>query len=327
MDTDPVKPAEKKKMIEKLTPEQESQLSVYRQKWIDIGLSTAPLDFAAAKDAAKRAYEVAKLTAPELFLQFRSPHEAIVAIHFLKISAAANDGVPDVNCLNDINFTDYKLKDLEDANSILSEQMFGSHDASWLSFYDFFLTECDLEECEPLIPLMDMAKNCGWWAAYDTIVILQDRPTTIKLDENDVLHCENGPAIEYGDGYAVYSWRGVTVPAEWISDTDNLSAKTAITWENVEQRRAACEIKGWHHILDELGAVVIDKDANPEIGTLVEVELEFDGEKTKEKFLDVRCGTGRRFAIPVPPDSTTAIGANAWSYGMQPVEYKPEVRT
>ena len=37
--------------------------------------------------------------------------------------------------------------------------------------------------------------------------------------------------------------------------------------------------------------------------------------------------TGRRFALPVPPDMTTALQANAWSYGLDETDYKPEIRT
>jgi hypothetical protein len=324
---DPIDNEKKTKMIEKLTPEQEAQLDNYRDKWIKIGLSTEPLNVEAAKDAARRSYKEAGLECPEQFYIVKSPHEAIVAIHLLKIAESKNNDVHDPSALDGVDYSKYDLKDVGDANNILSEHMFGSHDASWLSFYDFFLTECGLKECEPLIPLMDMAQKCGWWAAYDTCVILQERPSEIHLDESNVLHNEKGPAILYPDGYSVYSWRGVTVPGEWIDDTENLSAQTAITWENIEQRRAACEIKGWHHILDELDTVEIDVDSNPEIGTLLEVDLKLPESSGKDKFLYVKCGTGRHFAIPVPPEMKTAIEANSWTYGIDPVDYKPEVRT
>jgi len=42
----------------------------------------------------------------------------------------------------------------------------------------------------------------------------------------------------------------------------------------------------------------------------------------------VRCGTGRTFALPVPPDMKTAIQANAWTYGLDPKDiFNLEVRT
>ena len=44
-------------MIEKLTDEQTAQMDVYRDKWIDIGLSCEPMNFEAAKSAMVKAYE------------------------------------------------------------------------------------------------------------------------------------------------------------------------------------------------------------------------------------------------------------------------------
>jgi len=50
------------------------------------------------------------------------------------------------------------------------------------------------------------------------------------------------------------------------------------------------------------------------IGTLLEVDIPDIG---NEKFLRVLCGTGREFAIPVPPNMKTALEANAWTYGLE----------
>jgi len=61
------------------------------------------------------------------------------------------------------------------------------------------------------------------------------------------------------------------------------------------------------------------------IGTLVEVTLPDLG---KEKFLKVLCGTGREFAIPVPPEMKTALDANAWTFDLDGNTLrKLEVRT
>jgi hypothetical protein len=134
---------------------------------------------------------------------------------------------------------------------------------------------------------------------------------SISRDDQGRLHSETGPSILYRDGWALWNWRGVSVPSEWITDKTSLSAKTALGWENIEQRRAACEIVGWARILGELNGKTIDCDDDPEIGELIEVRLPDAG---KERFLRVRCGTGREFAIPVPPTMKTALSANAWTY-------------
>ena len=78
-------------------------------------------------------------------------------------------------------------------------------------------------------------------------------------------------------------------------------------------------------MLRELKAKTIEKDEDPTIGELVEVTIEGG----RERFLRVLCGTGREFALPVPPDMQTALQANAWTYGIDDAAkfVKPEVRT
>ena len=106
----------------------------------------------------------------------------------------------------------------------------------------------------------------------------------------------------------MYSWRGERIPDEWIESPETLTATVAITWDNVEQRRCACEILGWETVLRELGCQVIDTNPTPLVGQLVEVEIPGIG---PEKFLRALCGTGRVFALPVPPTMETALQANA----------------
>lgn len=167
--------------------------------------------------------------------------------------------------------------------------------------------------------------NCGWWVPYEGIVFCAERHRRISFDAEQRLHCETGPAIECRDGYSVYAWHGTRIPSEWIDKRDSLDPTTALTWNNIEQRRCAAEIIGWANVLDQLNPRIINKDPDPMIGTLVEVELPGSG---RERFLDVRCGTGRRFALAVPPNMQTALQAQAWTYNVDETDIKhSEVRT
>ena len=153
--------------------------------------------------------------------------------------------------------------------------------------------------------------------------IVSDFPEYIKVDERNLPHCETGPSHRWRDGWELFHWHGVVIPGEWVTGNPP-SAKEALTWENIEQRRVACEIIGWNNILAELNTTVIDVDGDEEIGTLLEADIPESG---KERFLKVRCGTGRDFVIPVPPQMKTAIEANSWTWGLSANEYHPEVRT
>jgi hypothetical protein len=87
-----------------------------------------------------------------------------------------------------------------------------------------------------------------------------------------------------------------------------------LSWPNIEQRRAAAEILGWAKILDALKAKSIDKDSDPQIGELFVADLP---DSPGQKFLRVRCGTGRDFCLPVAPHLMTALAANAWTFGFE----------
>lgn len=289
------------KMIESLTTDQESRFGEYVQKWLKIGLSTEPVDFEKAKAAACLSYRLAGLNEPSNFLVTDSPIDAIRLIKSLDKSKSEYD--------------------------IFNEMSYGSMDAAWLSFYEYFREVVGLtKETEAVLGLTDLAKHCGWVSFYEDTVVFQHRPEVIKFDDENRLHCEDGPAIRYRDGYSVYAWHGTNIPAEWIEKKSELTAKIALTWENIEQRRCACEILGWATILRELNSTVIDSDDDPMIGNLLEVDIPDIG---REKFLQVLCGTGRTFAIPVPPEMKTALEAQAWTWGLSPSEFGagPEVRT
>lgn len=163
----------------------------------------------------------------------------------------------------------------------------------------------------------------GFRVMHEDFCMVSDFPEILRVDNENRPHCENGPSHRWRDGWSLYYWHGVSIPGEWVSGKPP-SAKEALTWSNIEQRRAACEIVGWAKILRELNARVIDEDGDEEIGTLLEVDLPDSG---RERFLQVKCGTGRQFALPVPPDMKTAIQANAWTYGLDPKDFSPEVRT
>jgi hypothetical protein len=171
-------------------------------------------------------------------------------------------------------------------------------------------------------------------------------PVVEVRDPQGRLHCPHGPAVAHGDGTPEFYWRGTRVPSYFIDITEHwhqqhpgidlipltrpykkLTAEEALGFQNTEVRRAACEIVGWHNILEDLHATVIDKDPDPTIGELLQVLLPGDFESVVQQFLRVRCGTGRTFALAVPNTCRTALEANAWTYGLSPEDYKPEIRT
>jgi len=201
---------------------------------------------------------------------------------------------------------------------------YGNVESYWVASYKFFNDNFGIcPEIEKIIPLIE---KCSWVVSDDDHVYVIDRPCSIKFDDQGRTHCENGPAIEYADGFAVYMWHGQRVPKWWIMEPEKLTEKEFLRHSNAEMRRSACEIVGWATVLKTMNAKVVDEDQDPEIGTLLEVDIPDIG---KEKFLQVLCGTKREFAMPVPPEMKSAIEAQAWMLGFDSVDefMPPEFRT
>lgn len=274
------------KVIDKLTPEQEAKFPEYRETYTAIGTNTDKIDFEKAKEAVIGLLKATDHEIPKNWEYATSPKKV------------------------------HKKSDIV---------TYGFNEAYWVAFYKFFYDEFGVGE--KILAMEPVVRECGWvyYEEKTDTIYLTERPNTIKMDDRNRLHSESGPAIGYDDGFSVYMWHGTRIPPEWIEKPETLTAKIALTHENVELRRCACEILGWATILKQLNAVVIDEDGDPEIGTLVEANIPDIG---KEKFLRVLCGTKREFALPVPPEMKTAIEAQAWMLGLNVEDFqKPEVRT
>lgn len=282
-------------MITELTQEQEELLKTYKDKWTEIGLSTKEVDIEKAMEAVKAAYIAGGLEAPEKYEIYDSPFEAR---------------------------DEMKLRYNIDIKS--ADFAYGAHDASWLSFYNYFLEVLKIDTCKPLQGLMDLAKYTGWWLPFDELIVFTHNPVHIKFDEEGQTHCEDDLAIKYRDGTGVAMWHGTAIPEAWIFDKSSITPEVMFKWPNIEERRCACEIIGWVNVLKELDAVVIDKDPEKTIGTLLEVELPDSG---KERFLLVSDpNVNKLVGLPVPPEMKTALEANSWTYGIDKVNFKPEFR-
>lgn len=218
-----------------------------------------------------------------------------------------------------------KKKFLSNKNSVLRRG--GQFWISWPTFVKTIMKLGVKHESFEVIEHEDnMCRSAGWYWTFNKFALICERPTSIKRDDQNRLHSDAGPAIQYEKGFELYFWHGVSVPKEWITNKETLKPETALQWPNVEQRRAACEILGWNKILSMLKVKIIDAHENPQVGTLIEVNLPDSG---KTRFLQAVCGTSRTFALPVPNTTKTALEAQALLHGFDdPKDFElPEVRT
>jgi hypothetical protein len=104
----------------------------------------------------------------------------------------------------------------------------------WLirqSFFDeqTFSTMADDEhrvgdrEPPPLVrAASEIARASGMWWPFDNAAILSDRPSEIHVNERQLPHRADGPAIVFRDGWRVFAWNGKAVPEAWIMQPETV---------------------------------------------------------------------------------------------------------
>ena len=278
-------------------------MPVYAQKWIDIGLSTEPANREVAEEGLRKAYEAANLEQPKEVIWFDSPMAA--------------------------------KRYIRDNNLPSGSACYGQHDAGWFAYYDFFTQFDELVEIiKPLEGQMQVAQNAGWWWPYDEAVLICERMSELHLDEQGRLHNEEGPAVAFPDGEAVYAVNGVRVPADIIEDPSSITTERIMDEDNAEVRRIMCELYGWVNFFRDSGAELLDEQTDqlghplrlwrsealpdePEPIVMVEVT-----NSTPEPD-----GHYKTYTLRVDPSHTNAFDAQASLFMMDTEVYAPELET
>jgi hypothetical protein len=147
---------------------------------------------------------------------------------------------------------------------------YGQHDASWVGFYDFFSTVCGLvEQAKKISGLTTLTKSAGWYLPHEKICWISERHCVVHQDETRRIHCEDGPAIAYPDGWAIYAIHGVRVPEYVILHPGEITVEKIDAEQNAEVRRVMIErykfaepISGAPAFLRDADAELLDHDAD-----------------------------------------------------------------
>jgi hypothetical protein len=266
-------------MLNKLSEKQESMLSVYYNKWVDIGFDTNPVDFYKSVSLIKKHYSDCGLDTPDDFHLVDSPLAAI-------------------NLLN----SKYNIK----KSDILKNACFGNHDASWLSYYDYFINETSVTLDKKIVNLIEIAKVCGWWYPYENTVVIQQRPSLINF-EDGIVQSTTGPAIQFSDGYSVYIIDGIRLDEQIVMRPETLTIRQIKSEQDQDKRSIMIDRFGWPRFLEESNAKCIDKRDN-----YIENTKEALFKSDNDNRLVVTCPTGRVFALGVPSSIKTCEDAQSW---------------
>ncbi|MFJ2743266.1 DUF6745 domain-containing protein [Streptomyces sp. NPDC087440] len=327
--------------------------------WRDVAAATGAADRAAAEEGVRLAYRSAGLAEPARIVWADSPRAAVEAVDKLadagrsvrhEVRTApwaeerrrAHDALGPAGWAGLWSATGARLWDPtraladriragvvealtvrpEDAahvRTVLLDAVLGQHDAAWLSAFD--------GRGERLAGLARVARNAGWWWPYENAVVISERPVALHRDEAGRLDRGDGPALAYPDGFALYAWRGMPVPAAFLDELAGLTPERIRDEENAELRRVMLEFYGYDRYLAESGAEPVHRD---ETGVLWRIALPDDEDVVMVEVVNSTAepdGTHRTYWLRVPPTTRTAKAGVAWTFGLGGDAYAPLCQT
>ena len=342
-------------LIEKLTPEQEDLIPVYRDKWRAIALSTERIDKEKAAEVVKAAYTVMGKQEPEIIF-CDSPYAGLKIIlkkrnnklnwHNIKLNKKfIHYTFPDLT--NKSLKTSYQLDtqvirqltifnrdfvifkyELEKKSKFKIEPKFNldhiwlksqhlASDCCWMDFYVSVLN-CSYSKMR-WETLQSLSRFCGWISPFEKFCIVCDRPLHLRFDNENRLHAEGEPAIEFIDGYSLYSYHGVTLPEKYGKiHPQQWQSQWLLSEENAELRRVLIQGIGYARICEELQAIELDTWHEY---TLLKIDSNVDIEPIY--LLKMTCpSTGFIHALRVPPNTNSEREAIRWvNWGIDPKEF------
>ena len=169
---------------------------------------------------------------------------------------------------------------------------------------------------------------------YDMIMakgfcIVCNLPSHITANDGR-LHNEEKAAIGWDDGYELYFWNGVNVPANYINEPDKITKEDVINEKNAEKRRCIQEILGSEEYAKRLDIIEIDSDTDQNENKMVLYETKENDDLIGEKIVFANVvdpSTDRQYFLCVPNTIRNIWEAVAWTFGKTKEEYKPVIET
>jgi hypothetical protein len=184
----------------------------------------------------------------------------------------------------------------------------------------------------PLSGLWGVGAAAGWIVPHARVCWVSERPSVLRTDASGRLHCADGPALVYRDGWSAYAWKGAQV-FDWMIEQPERITSSAIgeTFEPV-LRNCMIEIMTPERFVK---SGVPSRVSEDECGILWRKMWGYRGATIGSwAAVEVTNGTPepdgsrKRYFLRVPSRVRSAREAVAWTYGLSAREYAQlEVRT
>jgi hypothetical protein len=330
--------------ISALTNRQEQQLPLAREEYRRVGIRTGndPANRTEGNAAILAARKEIGASPPQAILWARSTLEALHWAYALK---------------RFVN-PDLKPPTGADLRACWNQWSWGQTEMYWLGWYRFAIDHVGVkvtDEQERRLAIRErLARSCYGVITVNAVEIAIEHPESISFDDANRLHRTDGPALLFGDGYAVYAVHGIRLTPErgkaMVERT--LTAIEIRDEPNAEVRRVLVGVYEQGdpgRYLRDVGATVVHEDKDPlglprrllwmeQLGDepFVVIEVtnstpEPDGTRKRYSF---RCHPELRpLAIPGvrdelgPAQEMTCANAIASTYGYTGKEWQLEIET
>ena len=191
----------------------------------------------------------------------------------------------------------------------------GQQDYYWISYYKYaekYLNIKYTKRNSYLLSLWeDLAESSHWFWCYENICFISYKPIKLLVDDQNRLHCDNGPAIEYKDRYAQYYLHGVSVPKELAEiKKEDMNPNDLSKYKNVEIRMQFIKKLGVDKI-KERGIVIETKG----VYNLIDMHSIFEGLTYAPYLFMINPSTGETHAEGVSPECKSVSQAINWRAG------------
>ena len=300
-------------MINKLTKKQAGLLPVYREKWLRIGLNTEQVTFDEATNIRDCVERLLNGKYP-LTILMDSPLSAWVVVCMLSKQVGEQVEAQVWRQVRGQVGRHVRGQVGRQVWDFVWPYLDGHFDASFFAYYDYCGSVLGLPAYPSLWTDYIATTRVGLiYPLKNGIIIMCNRPTVIKT-QNGQLHCEDGPAIAYADGFFVFILNGVRVPRTLVmTPAEELNPEIILSEKNVEVRREMVRKIGIDRVVRGLGATVIDSWAMTPSNVYELLSFKMPHSSVIAKYLKMQNpSTGTYHVEGVAPEITTVKEALNW---------------
>jgi len=294
--------------LEKLTPEQEAMIPVFLKRYEDMFYKNEGVDKKACEKGIEILYD-RYLNKPKPQVMYMDSFFGVQVL----ISILKNKG-----------FNGANLRDNYEQSSYWAN----IGDYGWVAFYDFiqYTGHFVKYNYEPLNDYRNLlASGLYEIHVFDGLCIVSSMPK-VKQDERKGLHCEDGPAATWGDGFSMWYYHGMPIPGHWIEDKASITAEEIKKESNAEKRRALRDLLGADRYYELLGGVnELDRNTDNQGHEMVLYESrKIDSVVNKKiQFLEVVCpSTMRKYVLYPTRECKNVWEAKVTTFRDEKIQYR-----